>query len=117
MIRFDDICAEIEGLEAEQLARWIARGWVRPQTGGENGDDGEPVFSDVDVARVRLIRECRVELEIAADAMPVVLSLLDQVHGLRRELAVLADAVSGQPDEVRRDIMARAAKGMNWRDG
>lgn len=107
MLRYEQIFEEIAGLDAAALARWIERGWVRPE-----GTGGDTAFSDADVARVRLIRECRVELEIDADAMPVVLSLLDQVHGLRRELSALTGAVAGQPDDVRRDIIERALKGM-----
>jgi hypothetical protein len=49
--------------------------------------------------------------------MPVVLSLLDQVHGLRRELSALTGAVAGQPDEIRREIIERALQGVVRRDG
>jgi len=107
MIGYAQIFEAVEGLEADQLNRWISRGWVRPEGSGEAA-----TFSDADVARVRLIRECRVELEIDTDAMPVVLSLLDQLHGLRRELAALAGAVEGQPDDIRREILAHAMRGM-----
>ncbi len=112
MLRYEQIFEEIADLDADALARWIERGWVRPE-----GEGADAAFSDVDVARVRLIRECRVEMEIDADAMPVVLSLLDQVHGLRRELSALTGAVAGQPDEIRREIIERALQGVVRRDG
>ena len=38
--------------------------------------------------------------------MPVVLSLLDQVYGLRRELKALARAVDRQPEAVRQELMS-----------
>ncbi|MBO6520184.1 MAG: hypothetical protein JJ900_04750 [Rhodospirillales bacterium] len=110
MIRYEQIFEEIEGLDAEALTRWIERGWVRPEGEGE-----ARAFTDTDVARVRLIRECRVEMEIDADAMPVVLSLLDQLHGVRRELLALSDAVAGQTDDIRRDILEHAMKGIGGR--
>lgn len=107
MIGYAQIFEAVEGLDEAQLSRWISRGWVRPEGSGEAA-----AFTDADVARVRLIRECRVELEIDTDAMPVVLSLLDQLHGLRRELSALAGAVEGQPDDIRREILAHAMRGM-----
>ena len=59
-----------------------------------------------DLARLRLIVELRHELAVEEETMPVVLSLLDQVYGLRRRFASLARAVRQQPDEVRRAIAA-----------
>lgn len=110
MIGYAEIFEAVEGLDEAQLGRWISRGWVRPDGRGDTAR-----FSDADVARVRLIRECRVELEIDTDAMPVVLSLLDQLHGLRRELSALAGAVEGQPDDIRREILAHTMRGMGRR--
>ena len=42
--------------------------------------DGDLVFDDSDVARVRLIAELRNDLGVNEDAIPVVLRLLDQVR-------------------------------------
>jgi chaperone modulatory protein CbpM len=76
-------------------------GWVRP-AGGPVG----PVFDDLDVARIRLVCDLRKDLSLPADSVPVILSLLDQIHGLRRELRDLAAAVDDQPDDTRRAIVA-----------
>ena len=51
-------------------------------------------FRPVDVARLRLIQELRQDLEIGPEAMPVVLSLVDEMYTLRRRLAALARAVA-----------------------
>lgn len=110
MIAYAEIFDVVEGLDEAQLSRWVSRGWVRPEGRGDTAR-----FSDADIARVRLIRECRVELEIDSEAMPVVLSLLDQLHGLRRELSALAGAVEGQPDDIRREILAHAMRGIGRR--
>jgi chaperone modulatory protein CbpM len=48
----------------------------------------------------------RRDLAIDADAVPVVLSLLDQLYGLRRELGALCGAVAAQPAAVRQAIEA-----------
>ena len=74
MIGLEAVIRLVGGVEEVELRRWIAERWVRPETG-----DMGFVFHEVDVARVRLIRELRYELAIDDEAMPVVLQLLDQV--------------------------------------
>jgi len=73
-------------LEAGALEDWIEAGWLLPRDNGEGRR-----FSEVDLARVRLIRDLR-ELGVNDDAVPVILHLIDQLHGLRRALrGVLSD--------------------------
>lgn len=86
--------------ETEVLA-WVERGWVRPE-----GHEPDWVFQEVDVARVRLIRDFRRELAVPEETMPLVLSLLDQVYTLRGQMMAVARAVEGQPDSVRAAILA-----------
>ena len=50
------------------------------------------VFHEIDVERVRLILELRDRLAVDETALPVVLSLLDQVYALRRRLRELGVA-------------------------
>jgi len=97
-----EILSQFSGLRRETLYLWIERGWLAPVRDG----DGYR-FQEIDVARLRLIFEFRTELELDDEALDVVLPLLDQVHGLRRELHRLADAVNAQPEEVRARIMER----------
>src|SRR5260221_2151275 len=101
MIDFEALLREIGALDAAELTRWIESGWVRPE-----GGEGDWLFRAVDVARVRLIVEIRHELAIDDEAIPVVLSLLDQAYCLRRELAALCCAVAEQPEPVRQAITA-----------
>jgi chaperone modulatory protein CbpM len=101
MIDLEALLREIGALDAAELTRWIESGWVRPE-----GAEGRWLFHAIDVARVRLIVEISHELAIDDEAIPVVLSLLDQIYGLRRELAALCGAVAEQPDPVRRAIAA-----------
>jgi len=102
MMHEPEILGRFIGLRRETLHVWIERGWVAP----ERGERGYR-FREIDVARVGLIYEFSTTLELDEDAMDVVLPLLDQVHGLRHQLRRLADAVSSQPEDVRRRI-ARA---------
>ena len=97
----DEILGTFSDLRRETLHVWIERGWLVPRRSPKGYQ-----FQEIDVARIRLIREFRRDLEIDEDAMDVILPLLDQVHGLRRELRRLADAVNAQPSEVRDNIAA-----------
>ena len=101
MIDLEALLREIGALDTAELTRWVESGWVRPE-----GEEGRWLFHAIDVARVRLIVEIRHELAIDEEAVPVVLSLLDQIYGVRRELAALCGAVAEQPDPVRRAIAA-----------
>lgn len=65
----------------------------------------EGAFTDADVARIELLCELRDDFEIGDEALPVVMHLLDQVHGLRRELRRMAMAIERQPEDVRSRLM------------
>lgn len=101
-----EVVARIGGLSVRRLRLWVRRGWVQPTRAGRGW-----AFSELDVARVRLIRELHEDLMVDADTVPVVLSLMDQVYGLRRELRCLAQAVAEQPEAVRSDILEAVRRG------
>ncbi len=85
--------------EAMREAMGAAAG--RDAGAGAGGDAGRgPVFDDVDVARIQLVRQLRDDLGLDAEAIPVVLSLVDQLYGVRRELRALARAVDQQDPAV-----------------
>jgi chaperone modulatory protein CbpM len=66
-------------LDAEALDAWIKAGWLRPHE-----DNSTRQFSDIDLARARLIGDLHDNLGVNDEAIPVVLDLVDQIHGLRR---------------------------------
>ena len=84
-----------------ELTQWVEFGWVTP----EPGERDEPAFSNLDVARVCLICDLRHDLEIEEETIPLVLSLLDQIYVLRRQMNALTGAIRQQPDEVRAEIL------------
>jgi chaperone modulatory protein CbpM len=85
----DAVCRLVVGVHEAELQRWIDRAWLRPQW-----RDNTWYFAEIDVARVRLIVTLQVELEIDPDAVPVVLSLLDQLHDARRGLRLMQEAIA-----------------------
>ena len=102
MIAFDDLLIRHRELERRELVRWVENRWVLPERHAETW-----VFHEVDVARVELIIGIRRDFAIDDEAMGLVLSLLDQVYGLRRQMRRLCDAVATQPKDVQ-DAIRRA---------
>jgi chaperone modulatory protein CbpM len=94
-----DVVAQVREVSVVQLRLWVERGWVAPSP-----DLAGPTYDDIDVARIRLVCQLRDELGIDDETLPVVLSLVDQLYGTRRELKALATAVAREPDEVRTRI-------------
>jgi chaperone modulatory protein CbpM len=88
IITMDIILAQVTGLARADLEHWIVNAWVRP-----DGAEGAWEFHEIDIARIRLIRELRDELLVNEEALPVVLSLLDQLHDSRRRLHELVRLV------------------------
>jgi chaperone modulatory protein CbpM len=82
------------GVSTADLSLWIERRWILPMR-----DDGDYVFADADLARLGMIVELRRDLGVDDEAMPVVLGLLDQLHGLRRRVRRLMAAIDTLPAE------------------
>ena len=101
MIGADDLMRRFAGLDRAELVRWIENRWVLPE---QAGDAGRWEFHEVDVARVELILDIRREFAVDDDAMSLLLGLLDQVYGLRRQMRRLCDAIERQPEDVREAI-------------
>lgn len=89
-----------EPLTLRRLRLWVRKGWIAPITGATG-----PRFDDLDVARIRLVCQLKDVLALNDDAVAVVLSLMDQLYGVRKELRTLAAAIERQPEGVRREII------------
>jgi chaperone modulatory protein CbpM len=71
----------VPGLTEAELAHFLDAAWVRPAR-----RDHEPVFSELDLARIRLILDLRTTLEVEERTLPLVLTLVDQLYTTRRHL-------------------------------
>jgi chaperone modulatory protein CbpM len=108
MISIEVLVTQLSGLRRQDLDRWIGNEWVRP-----DGRAGDYAFREIDVARVRLIQELRDEMQVNEEALPIVLSLLDQLYDLRRRMHELSDALLwATPDEVRQTLARHLAEHM-----
>ncbi len=102
MKSLDEVLVELRTVQRTEVLAWIEASWVRPEA-----DEQEPRFRQVDIARLRLIRELHHDLAIDTEAMPVVLSLVDEMYTLRRRLAAVARALAETPAEVRTTVVTR----------
>ena len=84
----------LAGMELGTLDTWIKEDWLRAR-----GSSVEPSFSDIDVARARLIRELQVDFGVNDEGVGVILSLVDQLHGMRRTLMELRQVVRGASEQ------------------
>lgn len=83
-------------LDGNVLEGWVAAGWLTP-----NAEEGMQQFSEIDVARARLIQDLRRDIGVNDAGVGVILDLIDQLHGLRRTLGHLLTALQAQPQELR----------------
>ncbi|WPZ32380.1 chaperone modulator CbpM [Thalassobaculum sp. OXR-137] len=94
-----DVVAQVGRISVRRLRLWVRRGWVAPSMGSEG-----PVFDALDVARVTLLCQLKDDCGLSDDALPLVLSLMDQLYGTRRELKLLLDAVDRLPEDMRQAV-------------
>jgi chaperone modulatory protein CbpM len=93
--------ALVDDLGAEQLARYIRAGVVAPVQSEEG-----PLFRDLDLARLSLVVDLAEGYHLDEEALAMVLSLVDQLHGLRGDMRAMLDAVACEPVETRMRLKA-----------
>jgi chaperone modulatory protein CbpM len=76
-------------LDAGTLHLWIEEGWLLPRR------NPDLTFSEGDVARAQLILDLKREMGVNDEGIGIILSLVDQMHGLRRVLRELLQASPG----------------------
>jgi chaperone modulatory protein CbpM len=84
------------GLDQETLQLWVEEEWLIPGR-SEHGF----TYTELDLARVNLIRDLRDNMGVNGEGLGIILHLLDQMHGLRRAFAELMTTIhsSTRPGE------------------
>ena len=78
------------GLHVQTLEFWLEQRWLIPQE-----TSAGITFSEMDVARARLIQDLKSDFGVNDEGVDVILHLVDQLHGLRRALARLHKDIQG----------------------
>lgn len=102
MITIESLCVRLQGVSPADIELWVSRAWVRP-----DGVPGHYLFHPIDEARVRLILELRDEMHINEEALPVVLSLLDQLYASRRHMRRVRNAIERRADTALLEELGR----------
>jgi chaperone modulatory protein CbpM len=106
MIRESELIAQFTVLERRVLTTWIEEGVIEP----ERDDDGY-LFDPVDESRVALACDLHYRMGLEHASLPIILSLIDQLHDARHHLRALTRAVAEQPEPVRQEITRRVRDG------
>lgn len=99
MIHLSVVSSQLSGITLQHVTEWVSRGWVQA-----NGEAPDLLFAEQDLDRLRLLWALHVDLAIDTDAVPVVLSLLDQVTALRGALAAAVPELRTAPDAVKQRV-------------
>ena len=99
MISEEKVLDQLAGVTTYQLRLWVEQEWIIPA----HGDD-RPLFNEADLARMRLLQTLENDLAVGIEAIPVILSLVDQLHELRGFVKALDNALEAQPNELRNEL-------------
>jgi chaperone modulatory protein CbpM len=101
MLSERDLLARVHRLTVTRLRVWVSQGWIKP------ADQAAPSYSEADLARAALICNLEDELGFAEEDVPVLLNLIDQIHGLRAELKGLVEVLDALPPDIRATVRMR----------
>jgi chaperone modulatory protein CbpM len=106
MIRETELIAQFTYLERQVLLTWIEEGVIAPHR-----DEAGYLFDRIDQSRVALACDLHYRMGLDHASLPVILSLIDQLHDVRHHLRAMTRALAEQPDEVQQQITRRISGG------
>lgn len=104
MMTLDELIVEVR-VERRHVTHWVEVGWLLPES-----VDNSWTFTDIDIARARLIRDLVEALEVNEAAVPVILDLIDQRQALEGRMRGLFAALSEESETVRHSVLSRCLK-------
>ena len=96
------VVAAVPGLSQARLAAFLQAKLVFPLQSPSG-----PLFRPIDLARLELLGDLADHLDMKADALGVVITLIDQLHASRRNLHAMAQALADEPQDLRQRVGAR----------
>lgn len=96
-----DVVATVTRLTRVQLYQFVQSDLVRPQR-----DASGYVFRRIDIARLELLCDLSQDLDLDETGLGIVISLVDQLHAARQELAAVARAIDALPADVQARLRA-----------
>jgi chaperone modulatory protein CbpM len=105
MIRQSELFQQFTYLEQHVLMTWIEDGVIAPHR-----DEAGYLFDRLDQARVALACDLHYRMGLEHASLPVILSLIDQLHDARNRLRAMTRAVCEQPDAIQHEITRRMSE-------
>ncbi len=100
----DQVIARVASLTAERLSHFERLRIVTPVT----TPDG-PRYRTLDIRRITLLCELTDDFEVNEDALVIIMSLLDQLHGAHSKLEQVMQAIGAEPSEIKLRLSRRLA--------
>ena len=100
----DQVIARVTSLTAERLSHFERLRIVTPVT----TPDG-PRYRTLDIRRIALLCELTDDFEVNEDALVIIMSLLDQLHGAHSKLEQVMQAIGAEPSETKLRLSRRLA--------
>jgi len=97
----NDVISTVTRLTRSQLVRFVEFDLVKPLSEGSGY-----VFRRIDIARLELLCDLSQDLDLDEAALGIVISLIDQLHAARQDMAVMARAIDALPNDLRGRIFA-----------
>jgi chaperone modulatory protein CbpM len=102
----DEVITTVTRLTRQRLGRYVEIDLVRPQVAEEG-----VFFRSVDIARLELLCDLAEDLDLDEMAVGIVIELVDQLHGARRDLVLLREVIQSLPPDLRSRIDAALQQG------
>ncbi|NJM83846.1 MAG: hypothetical protein HC844_16600 [Tabrizicola sp.] len=94
-----EVISRVPGLTAGRLAAFVTAELVDPHRRAEGLG-----FDPIALARLALLMDLTLHFDLEGDALAIVLSLIDELHAAHGDMAALAEALSAEPEDVRRRV-------------
>jgi chaperone modulatory protein CbpM len=92
----EQVIEEVTSLTAERLSYFERLRIVTPESTPQGLR-----YHTLDVRRITLLCELTDEFEVNEDALVIIMSLLDQLHGTHSKLEQVIKAISAEPSETK----------------
>lgn len=98
----EQVIQSVTSLTAERLSHFEQLRIVTPVI----TSDG-PRYHTLDVRRITLLCELTDDFEVNEDALVIIMSLLDQLHGAHSKLEQVVQAIDAEPSEIKLRLSRR----------
>ena len=103
----EQVIEKIASLTSERLGYFESLRIVTPVSTPEGAR-----YNTLDVRRITLLCELTDDFEVNEDALVIIMSLLDQLHGARTRLDQVVEAIGAEPSDVKLRLSQRLSQGL-----